>query len=114
MNATLAISIYVDVDDTFVRSEGPKRMPMPAVIAHLRSMHQQGARLYCWSAGGAEYAQRSAEEFGLADCFVAFLPKPNVLIDDQTISDWPRCMMVHPSACADRSVRDYEKDLQRH
>ena len=30
-----AVVIYVDVDDTFVRSYGTKRMPMPAVIRHI-------------------------------------------------------------------------------
>lgn len=27
------IVIYVDVDDTFVRSAGSKRMPIPAMVA---------------------------------------------------------------------------------
>lgn len=56
-----ALIIYVDVDDTFVRSAGSKRIPMPAMIAHIRSLHEQGAQLFCWSAGGADYARHSAE-----------------------------------------------------
>ena len=95
-----AVVIYVDVDDTFVRSYGTKRMPMPAVIKHIRALHGLGAALYCWSSGGADYARESAEEFGLTDCFTAFLPKPNVLLDDQNVADWRRLRQVHPNECA--------------
>lgn len=91
--------IYVDVDDTFVRSYGTKRIPMPAVIRHIRTLFAQGADLYCWSSGGAAYARASAEEFGLADCFTAFLPKPDVLLDDQSVSDWRRLRQLHPNEC---------------
>lgn len=89
--------IYVDVDDTFVRSYGTKRIPIPAVISHIRSLFELSASLYCWSSGGAEYARASAEEFGIADCFQAFLPKPDVLLDDQDIGDWRRLRQVHPN-----------------
>lgn len=91
--------IYIDVDDTFVRSYGTKRIPMPAVIAAIRQLHTQGETLYCWSSGGAEYARASAEEFGIADCFLGFLPKPDVLLDDQAIADWRRLRQVHPNEC---------------
>jgi hypothetical protein len=100
--------IYVDVDETFVRSAGTKRVPMPGVIRHIRDLKKQGAILYCWSSGGAEYAQSSAEEFGIADCFVAFLPKPNVLLDDQDISEWRYLKCVHPTECEGRTLDDYE------
>ena len=91
--------IYVDVDDTFVRSYGTKRIPMTAVIGTIRRLHTQGAALYCWSSGGADYARASAEEFGIAGCFQAFLPKPDVLLDDQAIADWRRLRQVHPNGC---------------
>lgn len=106
------IYVYVDVDDTLVRSAGSKRIPMPSVIQHVRELHTQGAVLYCWSAGGAEYARRSAEEFGLAECFTAFLPKPNVFIDDQSAAEWPCSVVVHPSSCSGRSLDDYRGQLR--
>ena len=93
--------IYVDVDDTFVRSASHARVPMPEVIEHIRRLHTEGAELYCWSSGGADYAKRSAEEFGIAECFVAFLPKPDVLLDDVPVSAWRRLRHVHPGAAAD-------------
>lgn len=80
--------VYFDVDDTLVRSVGSKRIPMPRVVERVRKLHEEGALLYLWSSGGAEYARQSALELGIADCFVAFLPKPNLIIDDQVPSDW--------------------------
>ncbi|MEM6782416.1 MAG: DUF705 domain-containing protein [Bacteroidota bacterium] len=89
--------VFVDVDDTLVRSAGAARIPMPEVIAAVRRLHASGALLYCWSSGGAAFARASAEKVGLADCFLAFLPKPTVLIDDVAISDWRRLRHVHPN-----------------
>ncbi len=89
--------IYIDVDDTFVRSIGTKRIPMPNVIRPIRQLKEQGATLYCWSSGGAQYAEQSAQEFGVADCFQAFLPKPHFMIDDQEPRDWRGFRVVHPS-----------------
>ena len=102
------ICIYVDVDDTLVRSAGSKRIPIPATIQHVRTLKEQGALLYCWSSGGADYARRSAEEFGIADCFEAFLPKPNVLLDDMPMSTWPGFITVHPGSCSTKSLEDYK------
>ncbi len=109
-HAERPLNIFVDVDDTFVRSVGTKRIPMPTVIAHIRELKAQNATLYCWSSGGAEYARQSAEEFGIADCFIAFLPKPNVLLDDQKINDWRYLKHVHPAACDGQTLEDYRKN----
>ncbi len=68
--------VYVDVDDTLVRSVGTKRIPIPAAVRHVRALFEQGAELYCWSSGGADYARQSAEECDIADCFRAFPPGP--------------------------------------
>ena len=105
------LHVYVDVDDTLVRSIGSKRIPIPSVIQHVRELHAQGAVLYCWSAGGADYARSSAEEFGIAGCFTAFLSKPHVMIDDQSSAQWPRTILVHPSGCAGTSLDDYHGKL---
>ena len=37
--------IYVDVDDTFVRSVGTKRIPIPGTIAQIRRLKNDGAEL---------------------------------------------------------------------
>ena len=80
--------VYVDVDDTLVRSVGTKRIPTPAAIERVRSLHRDGALLYLWSTGGADYARSTASELGLENLFVSFLPKPTLIIDDQEVHEW--------------------------
>jgi phosphoglycolate phosphatase-like HAD superfamily hydrolase len=103
--------VYVDVDDTLVRSAGTKRIPVPAVVEHVRALKAQGAELYCWSTGGADYARRSAEELGIADCFAAFLPKPHVLLDDQPVGEWRGLLSVHPAECRGQTAEGYRRRL---
>lgn len=88
--------VFVDVDDTLVRSIGAKRIPMPRVIERVKRLHQEGATIYLWSSGGAEYARNTAEELEISNCFVGFLPKPTVIIDDQPVSDWRYCKHEFP------------------
>lgn len=92
--------IFIDVDDTLVRSVGSTRIPMPEVIRQVRRLHKNGhmlyLMLYLWSSGGAEYARRSAEELDISQCFQAFLPKPNAYIDDQAVHEWRFCTHFLP------------------
>ena len=89
--------IYVDVDDTLVRSVGTKRIPIPRVIAEVRELRAAGATLFLWSSGGAEYARATAVELGLSDCFESYLPKPMIVLDDQSILEWRGFSQVHPN-----------------
>jgi hypothetical protein len=70
---------------------------MPNVVSRARELHEAGAVLYLWSSGGAEYAEKSAAELGISNCFAAFLPKPDAYLDDQAVSDWRFCKHVLPS-----------------
>lgn len=88
--------IFVDVDDTLVRTVGTKRIPMPAAIEKVRQLHRDGATLFLWSSGGAAYAKASATELGITDLFQSFLPKPDVYIDDQAFQEWRYCQHVLP------------------
>jgi hypothetical protein len=99
--------VYVDVDDTLVRSVGAARIPIVGVIEHVRRLKADGAELYLWSAGGADYCRQTATELGIADCFVAFLPKPRIMIDDQEVRDCVFCTTFHPSTCTGRTLADY-------
>ncbi len=105
--------IYVDVDDTLVRSVGTKRIPMPAVVTKVKALAAEGAVLYAWSSGGAEYARESAQELGIVQCFVMFLPKPHVVIDDQEPSEWRRFLHVYPTDAASKTLSDFEKALEQ-
>lgn len=74
---------------------------MPSVIEHVRTLHRQGVALYLWSSGGAEYARVSAAELDIEGCFVTFLPKPDVYLDDQTVDEWRYCRHVLPNNASD-------------
>ncbi len=89
--------VFVDVDDTLVRSVGSKRLPMPNAIAAIKAMHQRGDQLYLWSSGGGDYARASAQELGIEHCFLGFLPKPDVYVDDQSVDEWKYCRHVLPA-----------------
>ena len=91
-----ARTIFVDVDDTLIRSVGSKRVPMPRVVEAVRHLHAQGNRLFLWRTGGADYARASADELGIAHCFEGYLPKPEVDIDDQAMDEWRHCQHVLP------------------
>lgn len=104
--------IYVDVDDTLVRSFGSKRIPMRATVELVRALKARGAALYCWSTGGAEYARAAAKDLGVADCFVAFLPKPQMLIDDVAFAQW-KLTELHPTECASMTADELIARLQR-
>ena len=99
-------TIYVDVDDTLVRTVGVRRIPMPGVVDAVKRLHTQGAVLYLWSSGGAEYARHSAHELGIEDCFAGFLTKPDAYIDDQPVHEWRYCLHVLPANAADAANRD--------
>ncbi len=98
-------SIFVDVDDTFMRSFGSKRLPIDATVLAIKQLVSAGVQLFCWSSGGADYARQSAAEAGVEGCFSAFLPKPDALIDDVTLSKW-RLVELHPNACRGKSPEE--------
>lgn len=104
---------YVDIDDTLVRTAGTKRIPIAAAVRHVQALHAQGAQLYCWSSGGAAYAESSAKELGLQECFIAFLPKPELILDDQHPSEWRRLIHVHPAQVDNASLYDYLRAVGR-
>jgi hypothetical protein len=89
---------YVDVDDTLVRSAGTKRIPILSTVRRVKALKEEGWQLYCWSSGGGEYARESAVELGIADCFVGFLPKPELMIDDVPPQEWRYLTIQHPSS----------------
>jgi hypothetical protein len=93
--------IFIDVDDTLVRSVGTKRIPIPSVVACVRRLHASGATLFLWSSGGADYCRTTANELGLADCISGFLPKPTTYIDDQPVQEWRDCLHLYPMQAAE-------------
>jgi phosphoserine phosphatase len=88
---------FVDVDDTLIRTYGTKIIPIVKTVEAVRDLASNGHTLYCWSAGGEEYARRIATQLDVDSCFVAFLSKPHVMIDDQIPADWRTTKVVHPN-----------------
>jgi hypothetical protein len=106
---SIPLVVYVDVDDTLVRTAGTTVIPVGGVAGHIQALAAEGAVLYCWSSGGAEYARSVAERLGLAECFVGFLPKPHVLLDDQAVSSWRRLVQIHPAECVGWTAEAYRR-----
>ncbi len=113
MTSNSKLVVYIDVDDTLVRSAGTKIMLVPSMVEHAKGLAASGAELYCWSTVGAEYARSTARTLGIEHCFVGFLPKPHVVIDDQEPDDWKRFAVVHPMNASGKSVDDYQKLSER-
>lgn len=99
--ASRTLVVYVDVDDTLVRSFGSKQIPMVSTVQRVRALAaQEDVVLYCWSSGGAEYAERVARGLGIGDLFAAFLPKPNLMLDDVHPGEWRDLLVVQPNEAA--------------
>lgn len=103
--------VYVDIDDTLIRSFGSKRVAMPHTIERVLELHAAGVELYCWSSGGGAYARASAKEVGLEHCFAAFLPKPQALIDDVRVERW-RLVELHPNEAASVDAAELTRLVQ--
>lgn len=104
---------YVDIDDTLMRSVGTVRIPVPAAVDHVRHLHEVGVTLYCWSAGGGDYARESARELGIEGLFRGFLPKPHLMLDDQPPDSWPHLVVAGPMGLASQTVDDHIEALAR-
>ena len=89
-------TVFVDVDDTLLRSAGRVRIPIPTAVEAVKRLAAEGATLYLWSSGGADYAREAACFLQLEHCFAAFLPKPDVYIDDMAAGEWRFCRHVLP------------------
>ena len=104
------VAIYVDVDLTLVDEH--QRLK-PSAWEGLLTLREAGCRLFLWSTNGADYCRQIAERHELAPLFDAFLPKPDIYVDDMPATflngllfdvaahagDW--------QALADRIVRDH-------
>jgi hypothetical protein len=73
------VNVFVDVDLTMVDHAG---VLLPGAVDAIKTLHQAGCHLFLWSTGGRDYCKQTAERAGIADLFEAFLPKPDIYIDD--------------------------------
>lgn len=91
------VVIFLDVDDTLIRSFGTKQIPIPTAVQYVRDVFQAGYTLYLWSRGGAEYSREVARSLGIEHCFTGFLPKPDVVVDDRLHQLLDHCEFIHPN-----------------
>lgn len=103
--------LYVDIDDTLVRTVSSKRIPIDHTVRLVRELSTH-AELYCWSRGGAEYAREIAIELEVKDCFAAFLPKPDGYVDDVSIAEWAG-PQFHPNDVRGLTVDELLAKLKR-
>jgi hypothetical protein len=87
--------IFVDVGDTLIRTFGTKQIPIPRSADYARRMHSEGHVLYCWSRGGADYCRNIAIKLGIDGCFVGFIRKPDIVLDDRLEKPLDRCQFLH-------------------
>lgn len=73
------VNVFVDVDLTLVDERG--RMVAGADEA-MRTLHDAGCHLFLWSTGGRDYCEAVARRLDIHGLFDAFLPKPDLFIDD--------------------------------
>lgn len=88
---------YVDVDDTLVCTSGGKTFPIPATVAWIKALNYKEHQVFLWSRGGAEYAKNTAVRLGIDQLMSGFLPKPDIMVDDQNISEWTHMKTLHPN-----------------
>jgi hypothetical protein len=73
------VNVFVDVDLTLVDHDGAL---LPGAADAMRWLHDGGCHLFLWSTGGCQYCREVAHRYGLTELFEAFLPKPDIFIDD--------------------------------
>jgi hypothetical protein len=88
---------FIDVDDTLVRTAGTTVIPMPRTVDFIKAHASPENTIYLWSRGGADYARQRARAVGVESPIEGFLPKPDVIIDDQSLLDWTHLSTFHPN-----------------
>jgi phosphoserine phosphatase len=73
------VNVFVDVDLTLVDHQGAL---LPNAVEAMQVLYDGGCHLFLWSTGGSQYCQDVAERAGIDHLFEAFLPKPDIYIDD--------------------------------
>ena len=73
------VNVFVDVDLTLVDERGSM---LPLAAEALQVLHDAGCHLFLWSTGGSDYCRTVAERCRVDHLFLAFLPKPDIYIDD--------------------------------
>jgi len=93
----MSLNIFIDVDGTLLNTnEGvdPRAEEILRQIRRKLDAEYPDSGLYLWSGAGGDYARSKAEEHGLAGFFSGFAGKPDVIIDDNPSSVFPRRTVI--------------------
>jgi hypothetical protein len=93
----MSLNIFIDVDGTLLNNNEGVDPSAEEILRQIRRMldaEYPDSGLYLWSGAGGDYARSKAEEHGLAGFFSGFAGKPDVIIDDNPSSVFPRRAIV--------------------
>lgn len=87
-------TVYIDMDLTIVDIYGAL---LPGVADRLIEMRERGYELYCWSAGGEEYARALLVKHRIITLFKNVMDKPTMIIDDnpESLLKYPKVIKVN-------------------
>ena len=85
------VNVFVDVDLTLIDANGRS---YDGAAEGVKKLKQAGCNLFLWSTGGGEYAQQVARNLGVEKCFDAFLPKPDIAMDDMPGTTQPAFFFI--------------------
>jgi len=89
----MSLNIYMDVDGTLINSnEGvdPRAKDVLEQIRRKLNVDHPDSGMFLWSGAGADYARSKAKDHGLTAYFDGFAGKPDIIIDDNPPSTFPR------------------------
>ena len=80
--------VAFDVDGTLIHQVGEREdTPRYSIISLFHTFENLGAKLYIWSGGGVDYAQRWSEKLELeAEIIAKGSIKPDIAVDDMNVN----------------------------
>ena len=87
----------MDVDGTLLNSNGqmdPRAKEILRQTVLKLSAEYPDSGLYLWSGAGGAYARKAAEDCGVVSFFAGFSGKPDVIVDDNPSSVFPRRAII--------------------
>ncbi|HEY5233184.1 MAG TPA: HAD hydrolase family protein [Verrucomicrobiae bacterium] len=89
----MSLNIFIDVDGTLLNSNeqiDPRAKEILRQTVLKLSAEYPDSGLYLWSGAGGAYARKAAEDCGVVSFFSGFAGKPDVIVDDNPSSVFPR------------------------
>ncbi|HBF2930527.1 hypothetical protein NBN67_19265 [Clostridioides difficile] len=85
-------TIYIDVDDTITPDMGNSFFPK--AIESIIKLSKK-ANIIIWSKGGLNYTKEIINKANLVDYIAFCMPKPDLIIDDLSFSDFSYSKMIN-------------------